>query len=163
MVCLECILAAYVEAEAALAGKDATHGSADPTPDLGLERLPLEALHVADGEPLDAEAAQGGVDDRLSDGGVHLHALAAVPGGGHARRDGVEVGDGVVLEEVDLADAPEASGRRCCCRGRGHDVLLIVAGSGEVSRGHGVGAVTVDGERAEVGERVDLDADSMGG
>ena len=74
-----------VESEAVLGGEDAADGGAggaDPPADLGLERVPLEALDVTDAEALDAEPAQGGVDRGLADGRVHLRALAAVLGGG---------------------------------------------------------------------------------
>ena len=60
------------EAEATLACEDAADSGADPSVDLGLEGLPLEALDVADAEPLNAETPEGGVDGRLADGGVHL-------------------------------------------------------------------------------------------
>jgi len=91
-----------VEAEAVLAGKEATDGGTgcvDPAPNLGLERVPLEAL-VADAEVLDVEAAQGGVDEGVGDGGVDLNAFMAIPGGGNTERNGAEVSDCDVGEEV---------------------------------------------------------------
>ena len=153
-----------VEAEAALAGEDAPDGGAgraDPAADLSLEGVPLEPLNVADTKLLDAEPAQGGVDGRLADGGVHLDALAAVPGGGHAGGDGLEVGDCVHGEEVDLADAlqgavaaaPADGGRR----GGG---VVIVAPRGRRLGGVGVPRVAAGyGERAEARERLDLEVE----
>ena len=95
-------------AELLLAGEQGPHADLRgpyPSPDLGLQLLPLQPLDIADAQLLDPQPPETGVYGRFSHAAVDLNALAEVPGGDHPLRDAAEVVDGFGGYQIDLADA----------------------------------------------------------